>query len=150
MTLEIANEQDALPLDLERLRRETLVLLRETGYRGELSLAIVTDAKIREVNARFLGHDYETDVNAFPLSETEGEVVVSAERAMEEAAERGVEPLAELMLYVVHGILHLTGHDDHEPADAERMHETSLHLLRAAGYDNTIPDRERQGKERSS
>lgn len=149
MTIEITNEQDALPLDEERLRKDVLFFLEKIGCPLDLSVAIVTDDRIRDVNSRFLGHDYETDVLAFPLSEAEGEVVVSAERAIEEAGERSVEPLAELMLYVVHGILHLSGYDDHEQGEARRMHETSLNLLREAGYDNTIPDRERQGKERS-
>ena len=50
----------------------------------------------------------------------------------------GMSSRAELLLYVIHGILHLSGHDDHDPDDARRMHAVSLDLLRAIGYDNTV------------
>lgn len=150
MTVEIANEQDSLPLDEERFRGEIDALAGRAGFPGRLSVAVVTDAAIREINRRFLDHDFETDVIAFPLDEDDGEIVVSADRAIEEAGERGVDPMAELMLYVVHGILHLLGYDDHEPADAREMHDRSLILLAELGYRNTIPAPEREGKERTS
>ena len=148
MSIEIANEQDVLPLDEPRFLSDVSRLAAGAGWTGTLSVAVTDDARIREVNVRFLGHDWPTDVIAFPLDDDDGEVVVSAERAVEEATARGVDPMAELLLYVVHGILHLMGHDDHEPEDARRMHEESLILLGELGYRNTIPDRERGGKER--
>jgi probable rRNA maturation factor len=148
--ISIANEQEVLALDADRFEADVTALAVGAGYEGELSVAVVDDAAIHEMNRRFLDHDWPTDVIAFPLSEGEGEVVVSAERALLEAREREVEPVAELLLYVVHGILHLTGHDDHEPDDAARMHGRSLELLRSVGYRNTIPDRERGGKPRES
>jgi probable rRNA maturation factor len=145
VSVAVVNEQEAFPLDEERLRGEIETLAGRAGYEGELTVAVVTDAAIRDVNRRFLDHDYATDVIAFPLEEGIGEVVVSAERALAVAAERDVAPMAELMLYVVHGILHLVGYDDHEPEDARRMHEESLKLLRSAGYRNTIPPEEARG-----
>ncbi|MHC4470030.1 MAG: rRNA maturation RNase YbeY [Planctomycetota bacterium] len=136
MSVSIANEQEALPLSADRLRREAEEVAKRAGFGGELSVAIVTDEAIRKLNREFLEHDYATDVLAFPIDEEEGEVVVSAERALEEAAERGVDPLSELMLYVTHGILHLAGWDDGEPEEARRMHEEALGLLEALGYEN--------------
>jgi probable rRNA maturation factor len=150
MKIEIANTQSAIALDEARFTEEVRRAAADAGFAGELSVAVVTDPAIREINARFLGHDWETDVIAFPLGEEEGEVVVSADRALAESAARGVEPMAELLLYVIHGILHLMGHDDHEAEDARRMHELSLRLLQGIGYRNTIPDCERDGKERTS
>lgn len=142
MNLEITIEQQALALDPARFEREVATVAERAGYTGELSVAVVTNERIHDLNRRYLEHDYVTDVLAFPLSEgdeeIEGEVVVSAERAIEEAAIRGVDPHAELMLYVVHGILHLLGHDDHDPVAARRMHAETLRLLRGLGYRNRI------------
>ncbi|MCU0725350.1 MAG: rRNA maturation RNase YbeY [Planctomycetes bacterium] len=128
--------QDSILLDRRRFRRETAEAAKLAGLTGEVSVAVLDDAEVRELNRRYLGHDHETDVLAFPLDPPE--VAVSAERAVAEAAKRKVEPLAELMLYVVHGLLHIAGHDDHEPAAARRMHEASLKVLRSLGYRNKI------------
>ncbi len=138
MTITLADEQEAIPLDRERFLREVEEAARGAGYRGDLSVAVVTDDAIRALNRRFLGRDRPTDVLAFPLDEAEGEVVVSADRAVREAERRGVPPLAELMLYVVHGILHLSGYDDREPAAARRMHAETLRILRRLGHRNRI------------
>ena len=147
MKIHLANEQTALPIDQERLVSEIESLALGAGFTGELSVALVTDAAIHELNREFLGHDYGTDVLAFPLGDTdgpdEGEVVVSAERAIAEASERGVAPGAELLFYIAHGILHLCGFEDHEPEEARRMHAVALKLLRSLGYRNKIAARQR-------
>ena len=140
MTVTATLDQDVLPLDEERFLREVAALAAGAGYEGDLSVAVVTDEAIHELNREFLQHDYPTDVLAFPLDEAESEIVVSAERAVEEARERGVPPLAELMLYVVHGLLHLAGHDDHDPDRARLVHAESLKLLRGLGYRNRITE----------
>ena len=144
--LEISNEQVVFPFDPVTFERDVTALATAAGYEGDLSVAVVDDKTIHDVNRRFLEHDWPTDVIAFPLSDGQGEVVVSAEHALAEAKDRGVEPMAELLLYVVHGILHLSGHDDHDPEDAERMHTLSLKHLRSVGYRNSIPPGERGGK----
>lgn len=149
MTVTVTNEQDAFPFDEVAVRKDIASLADAAGWSGDLGVAIVTDARIHEINREFLDHDYPTDVIAFPMDEEEGEIVVSAERALAEAEDRGVDPMAELMLYVVHGILHLLGHDDHEPEAARRMHELSLNLLRGRGYANRIPPGEMTAKEES-
>lgn len=138
MTVEVADRQELLRVDPGRLRRETESLARAAGFRGDLSLALVTDAEIEGLNRRFLGHEGPTDVITFPLDAGEAEIVVSVERAVAEAEDRGVEPLAELMLYVVHGILHLAGHDDADEASSRAMNERGLELLRPLGYENRL------------
>jgi len=148
--ISVANEQIVLSFDEPRFLKDVEALATAAGFDGSLSVAVIDDASIHEINREFLEHDWPTDVIAFPLSDAEGEVVVSAERALTEARERSVEPMAELLLYVVHGILHLMGHDDHEPDDAARMHDLSLNLLRSVGYRNTIPPGERGGKPQES
>ena len=77
-----------------------------------------------ELHERYAGVPGPTDVLAFPLADDPvllGEVLVSAETARREAAARGHPAYDELLLYAVHGVLHLVGHDDHEPADRRRM-----------------------------
>jgi probable rRNA maturation factor len=149
VTVTVANEQEAFAFDEADLLRDVTALADAAGWTGDLGVAVVTDARIHEVNREFLEHDYPTDVIAFPMDEGEGEIVVSAERALEEAKDRGVDPMAELLLYVVHGLLHLLGHDDHDPDAARRMHERSLNLLAGLGYANRIPPGEMSAKEES-
>ncbi len=119
----IADLQDALPLPLAKIRRlARRVIAGEKLGTGDLSIAFVDRATMRRVNRTFLRHDYDTDVLAFPLDGSLiGEVVVSTDFAVKEARRRRLPALEELSRYVVHGILHLAGFDDHRPADKARM-----------------------------
>jgi len=127
MTIQIANRQKHAAIDRKALRALCTRLLRRRGRDTDLSLCYVDDAAIRELNERYLGHRRATDVLAFPLGEGPGpdrllgEIVVSAETAVAEAARRGIPADAELALYTVHGLLHLLGYDDQAPADRRRM-----------------------------
>ena len=116
-SIEIANEQDFVPVDESRFRTAIEAILRDFGLtEAEVEIAVVDDETIRPVNARFLGHDYATDVISFTLSRDEtsleGQVIVSAETAVRNAAEYGWSPEDEMLLYLVHGMLHLIGHED--------------------------------------
>ena len=104
------------PSGSRRLVREVLI---GRGSRP-ISIALVDDATIHAVNRRHLAHDWPTDVISFRLSEVDddelaGELVVSAEMAATTARQAGVGAWDELALYVVHGLLHLCGYDDHDP-----------------------------------
>ena len=114
----IANEQRRVPIPEADVRRVARRLVKGRG----LSIAFVTDAAIRRINRRFLGHDWATDVISFPLgTDLLGELVISAPYARSEARRRGISEREELLRYVIHGILHLLGYDDHRPADRRRM-----------------------------
>ncbi|HZE98433.1 MAG TPA: rRNA maturation RNase YbeY [Planctomycetota bacterium] len=116
--IHITNGQSRVRIPTAKVRR----LARGILGKKNLSVAFVTNAAIRKINRRFLKHDFATDVLSFPL-ETDllGELVISAEFAVGEAKERGIPVEEELLRYVAHGILHLLGYDDHDPADRERM-----------------------------
>ncbi len=87
------------------------------GGLGELDIALVDDAAIAGVHGRFLDDPTPTDVITFD----HGEILVGVETAARQAAEHD-EPLErELLRYMVHGLLHLAGHDDHEEAARQRM-----------------------------
>ncbi len=146
-TIEVAinNSQRHLAVDpasLERLVRR--VLQGEAIEHAEISIALVDDAAIHALNRRHLDHDWPTDVITFPLSDPDdqtlaGEVVISAEMAVTTAKRVGAPAEAELALYLVHGLLHLCGYDDHEPEDRQRMRRREDEILAREGLTNTFP-----------
>lgn len=117
--IDITDQQDHLTMPATRLHEVIERILAEEGFgSAEISVALVDDAEIHRVNRDFLGHDYPTDVVSFVLNEDadggclEGELVVSTETAKREARSHGWLPEDEVVLYVVHGLLHLCGYDD--------------------------------------
>ncbi len=144
MDIEITNSQTHLtvnPNTLAGLARR--VLEREGIASASISIALVDDAKIREINARHLDHDWPTDVITFRLSDPEdpleAELILSAEMAATTAGEAGSDPLAELVLYLVHGLLHLCGYDDRDDHEVTRMRERESEVLAREGWVNTFP-----------
>ena len=136
----------SLPMPAARFRRDAAAAVAAAGLAGRVSVAVVSDATMRRVNRDFHACDEPTDVLAFALTAAardgfDAEIVVSLDTARREAKAHGVEPGAELMLYVVHGALHLTGWDDHALADARRMHARALAILAGLGHRNTIRPR---------
>lgn len=124
----------------DRAVREAVRAAREHGGRRELglSIAFVTDRALARLHARFFGDPSPTDVITFDLSDEiegpAGEVCVSAECARKRSRARGVEFERELLLYVVHGVLHLCGFDDRTAADRTRMRAAELVVMRTLGY----------------
>ena len=111
-------EQKKVPIPEGKVRKLAAQIL---GKRN-LSIAFVTNAAIRKINRRFLNHDFATDVISFPLgTDLVGELVISAEYAVAEAAKRKIPVEEEILRYVAHGILHLLGYDDRRPADKRKM-----------------------------
>jgi probable rRNA maturation factor len=140
----------SLPMPAARFRRDAAAAVAAAGLEGRVSVAVVSDATMRRVNRDFHECDEPTDVLAFALTAAardgfDAEIVVSLDTARREAKAHGVEPAAELMLYVVHGALHLTGWDDHALADARRMHARALAILAGLGHRNTIRPRAKPG-----
>lgn len=134
--VELANQQSRFPIDKKRLRDAVRAVLAEEGHTdAEISLAVVDDPTIHDVNRRFLQHDYPTDVISFRFSEEDeplaGEVIVSADTAARCAIDYGWSTSDELLLYVIHGTLHIAGYDDHEPDDLAAMRaQERAHLAR--------------------
>lgn len=101
--------------------------------KSELSIALVDDDNIRRLNNQYLQHDYATDVISFVIEATEnsivGQLIVSTETAERVAEQIGVPLEHELMLYVVHGTLHLVGLDDLDDASAAKMRAAEAEYL---------------------
>ena len=104
----------------------------------DVSIVLVSDPELHRLNRDFLGHDYPTDVVTFPLYDEDdpdpllGEVVISVDRAHEEAAEREISVEEELRRYAVHGVLHLAGYDDRTDSDRVAMHARQEAILTKA------------------
>ena len=134
----VANEQATLTLDEPRLVAAAHAILADSHFTSAyVSIAVVDDPTIHALNIQYLQHDYPTDVLSFVLEQTEkrveGELIVSADTAAREAADAGWPPHDELLLYVIHGTLHLVGYDDHVPADQARMVAAEAHYLQRLG-----------------
>ena len=113
--------------------------LAHGGFRGErVDVVLVSDAALARLHGRHLADPSPTDVIAFDLSDPYGgvsaEIYASVERARIVARERGVAAGRELALYLVHGALHLCGHDDRKSAARRAMRAAERSVLDALGY----------------
>jgi probable rRNA maturation factor len=138
MALEIHNLQDLVEIDFDLLSRAAVLCAGCDD--PELTLSIVDDAAIHKVNREHLGHDYPTDVISFDYSEEEtgvgvwGEVILSAETALRVAGKPGRPALTEVVLYLVHGVLHLKGYDDQDPEKAKAMWREQSRIMNDLGF----------------
>jgi probable rRNA maturation factor len=139
LLLEVLDEQDELAIDLEKVRIVCEYILADGNIRsGKINVVLVDSDTIQQYNRDFLHHDYPTDTISFRTEDRrtegylEGEVLVCTEVAHERAKEFGWTPEEELLLYVVHGMLHLTGFDDatsEQQAAMQEQERTYLEML---------------------
>lgn len=145
IAVEVSDNQTHLSLAAGQVEALVHSALAANGIENaSVSVVLVDDATIHDINRRHLGHDWPTDVITFPLSgpgepELCGELVVSAEMAATTALETGVDPRDELALYLVHGLLHLCGLDDTTPGARDEMRRREDETLAALGLRNTFP-----------
>ncbi|MCU0877573.1 MAG: rRNA maturation RNase YbeY [Pirellulaceae bacterium] len=138
LVIEVAAEIAGRTVDEARLKRAVHEVLAKAGIRaGEVSIAVVTDPEMHALNRQYLDHDYPTDVLSFVLeydeerAYLEGQIIASIDYAAKEAERFGWSAEDELLLYVIHGALHLVGHDDHTPAGRAAMRKAEAeHLAR--------------------
>lgn len=164
------DEQDDPPVDLQRWRALALEVLASCGVRGgaELSLAFVDRPTIAELNERFMGKVGPTDVLAFPLDDAVpehapgpgqlsrgpvrrepsggdaplliGDVLVCPAVAREQAPVHAGTLDDELALLVVHGILHVLGHDHDNNESADKMQALERGILEAHHWRGPAPE----------
>ena len=144
MTFEVDITTDSQfgSVDLERLQQSVVQALQvESVAEAVLSITLVDNAVIHEINREHLQHDFATDVISFQLDWThpqqdapgaashnrsdgahiEGEIIASVEYAVGEADRLGWDLQSELTLYVIHGMLHICGYDDLDPMEKQMM-----------------------------
>jgi probable rRNA maturation factor len=173
----VADEQRSAVVDVDRCRRLAEGVLAAEGVRGnvELSVLFVTEDDIAVLNEQFLGNPAPTDVLAFPIDAVDvdvmssptsghsgpdrppadpsdqplllGDVVVCPAVAERQAAEHTGTLDDEIALLVVHGILHVLGHDHAEPEETALMRGRELELLESLHWHGPAPAGFRQEHE---
>lgn len=130
---------DESPLDATWLAERLEAALDELNVEeASVSLVIINDARMIELHTQFSDDPTTTDVLTFDLAESdeqpiEGEIYICIDEAERRADELGHDPSLEVLLYGLHGILHLLGYDDHDPQDHREMHEIEDRILQAIG-----------------
>ena len=139
--INIDNQQDfpesAL---LERAARFTLELQPDSAD-ADITIVLTDDRQLHELNREFLGVDAPTDVLSFPSSEEDpetgasylGDILISIPRAAQQALAGGHPLEAEVQLLVVHGVLHLLGHDHAEAEEKALMWNEQAKVLERLG-----------------
>ena len=149
MTVIITNEQDKVEISAdwaEQINEVAAICLREEEIpeRAEVDLLFVDNEAIREMNKEYRDKDSATDVLSFPMYEADeaiddeeeilfGDIVISLERAQEQAMEYGHSLKREVMYLLVHGLLHLAGYDHMSEEDKKQMREKEEKLLAEIG-----------------
>jgi probable rRNA maturation factor len=104
---------------------------------ASLTIRITNDSELRSLNRRFLSHDAVTDVLSFPAGHLDpesgrlylGDIAIAYPRASQQARRAGHTVRAELQLLVVHGVLHLLGHDHADMKEKQRMWAAQAAIL---------------------
>ena len=144
MAIEVVNRQRLCPIERNLISRIAQAALDQTGHAGaSLAIAFVRDRVIRDLNHRYRGKDYATDVLSFPADDEQtdrapgvfdeaasfiGDVVISTDAALRQAEDANHSFEREVSELVLHGTLHLCGYD-HETDDGE-MNRLELKLRR--------------------
>jgi probable rRNA maturation factor len=124
------------------LEREAGQMSRHLGVGGECRVRIAGDHEVAAAHLKHLGVPGTTDVITFDLSDPnkadahlflDVDLLVCLDEAERQARLGGVPVERELLLYIVHGVLHCLGHDDHDEDDAEAMHAREDEILTAIG-----------------
>ena len=148
MPIEIANRCPAIKPDRPALTRLVRGVLRmEEEPRTAITLVLAGDALLRELNGRYRGLDRATDVLSFEPSPGDskedsmpGEIYVSMDRVFVQAPRYRHSPQRELARIIIHGVLHVLGHDHHQAAERalmrarERACALSLDSIRTAYF----------------
>ena len=138
MKIDIQDLQSIIKIDKDRIVRcAEQVLKAMSEEEAELSLVLVNDMYIRNLNWKYRRRDFATDVLAFPMRDSRrlsgsilGDVVISVETAKREARKRKKDFQEELDFYFVHGILHLLGYDDEKPRARKKMKLKEQEILK--------------------
>ncbi|HTS16292.1 MAG TPA: rRNA maturation RNase YbeY [Verrucomicrobiae bacterium] len=126
----VTNRQRRLRIDTRRLAGIAGRALGVVGAKPfHLGIALVNDAAIAKLNSQYHQTSGPTDILSFDYGEGQGELIISVERAVAQARRYGTTTARELVLYVVHGILHLRGYDDLTAPERRRMRAAERKLM---------------------
>ena len=138
VAVDIRNRQRVHPVNLAQLRQ----LARQVAADLQsLSIVLVSDSAMARFNQQYHATAGTTDVLSFDYGTGHGELIISVPRAVAQARQFRTTPSRELALYVVHGILHLQGHDDLQPAPRRRMRAAERQWLRQLDFHGVVSSR---------
>ena len=128
------NEDINFPFKEKRLTSRWLKLVAgsEAKKLGDVAIIFCSDNYILDVNIKYLGHDYYTDIITFDYCEGDrlsGDLFISIDSVRENASFYGVDFPTELNRVIVHGLLHLIGYDDHSEEDIAMMRAKENYYL---------------------
>lgn len=140
MTVNLRNDQKVIDINMVYLNKVTKDLVRILGYSDEkVNIVILDNESISALNKKYLDKKGPTDVLAFSMKEGKedfvtnnevlGDIAVSAEMAKQRSNELEVDFQKELLLYIIHGVLHLIGYEDNKPSSKSKMKEKEKELL---------------------
>lgn len=150
MNVIVSDEQDDPLGTSDVLYLAELVLVRErVPEDSEVSIVLIDEASMADLNERHMGKAGPTDVLSFPIEDAApgeppqrapggpplnlGDVFIAPAVVRRNAQDRGVSPEDEIALMVVHGLLHVLGWDHEDESEAEQMEQREAQLLAAAG-----------------
>lgn len=146
---DVISPQGISPVEPAILEKAALQTLKHSdpALQADMTLVLTDDVQLQQLNREYLGIDAPTDVLSFPGGDTDpdtqmlylGDVIVSLPQAYAQAAAAGHPLEAELQLLVVHGTLHLLGHDHTDSAEKARMWQAQAEVLSSLGCPITGP-----------
>ncbi len=146
MAIYLSNRQKALPINRGKLLRRVLKILKELNLAdAELSISVISDEEMREINRQYRGRDKPTNVLSFAQDDAGanydgiptpkgaprilGDVILAAETVQREAGELGYTDQEMFYFYLIHGLLHLIGYDHELGEDEAKRQEAETERL---------------------
>ncbi|MCC7305167.1 MAG: rRNA maturation RNase YbeY [Alphaproteobacteria bacterium] len=144
VTVDIAVPCDAWPPLAPLIEKAAFRTLQDSGYFKknknpvELSVVLTDNDEIRILNKKYRGKDKPTNVLSFPQDDPAllGDVVLAYKTILEESQQQGKSFENHALHMVIHGILHLIGHDHENDRDAETMESLEISILESFGVEN--------------
>ena len=134
INIQLSNNQDKtkVPSEIEKLLQRVVECAAELeGYSGgEVSIALVDNEQIKKLNIKYRDKNEATDVLSFPIGdEILGDIVISAERALQQAEDYGHSFAREIAYLTVHGVLHLFGYNHYGEEEKKMMRQKEERVL---------------------
>lgn len=140
MNVLVRNRQRAHKVNTVRLQQLALQALTIVNSPLEtLGIILVSDPEMARLNEQYHQVAGTTDILTFDYGAGEGELIISVPRAVEQAKQFNAPRSRELALYVMHGILHLHGHDDTSPPVRRKMRSAEKRLLAGLDFRGLLP-----------
>ena len=142
----VESKLEPMPVAAALVEDAAVKTLTYEAVAGDLTILLSDDAQVRELNRQYLGIDAPTDVLSFPAGEADpdtgvtylGDVIISVPQAGAQARAAGHALEAEVQLLVVHGVLHLLGHDHAQTEAKGRMWAAQTEVLNQLGLRDMV------------